>query len=121
MVKSRSKRLAAAASTAAAAAQRNPKALRKLKISQAAKKGELVKVAKVRKIRKHESRKAQKRRVLNEVDWDEPAPGHLVARLDIPQIKSKYQSYFEFAENAEKQEKKLEFQVGYNNFILSPS
>ncbi|KAG9235466.1 hypothetical protein BJ875DRAFT_270317 [Amylocarpus encephaloides] len=43
--------------------------------------------------------------------WDEPAPSHLVAKLDMPKVKSKYQSYFEFAENTEKKEKKLEIQI----------
>lgn len=42
--------------------------------------------------------------------WSEPAPQHLVARLDVPKPRSKYHSYFEFAENTEKK-KKLEFQL----------
>ncbi|KIN05556.1 hypothetical protein OIDMADRAFT_153816 [Oidiodendron maius Zn] len=42
--------------------------------------------------------------------WAVPAPSHLVARLEIPKHKSKYHSYFEFAENTEKK-KRLEFKV----------
>jgi hypothetical protein len=44
--------------------------------------------------------------------WAEPAPSHLVAKLDVPRVKSKYQSYFEFAANPEKKDKKLEFKAG---------
>ncbi|KAE9375414.1 hypothetical protein N431DRAFT_542947 [Stipitochalara longipes BDJ] len=43
--------------------------------------------------------------------WAQPAPSHLVAKLDVPRVKSKYQSYFEFAANPEKKDKKLEFKV----------
>jgi hypothetical protein len=43
--------------------------------------------------------------------WAVPAPSHLVARLEPLKHKSKYHSYFEFAENTEKKKKKLEFQV----------
>jgi hypothetical protein len=43
--------------------------------------------------------------------WAIPAPSHLVARLEIPKPKSKYHSYFEFAENTERKKKKLEFKV----------
>ena len=43
--------------------------------------------------------------------WDGPAPAHLVAKLDVPRVRSKYQSYFEFAPNPEKKDKKLEFQA----------
>jgi hypothetical protein len=44
--------------------------------------------------------------------WAVPPPSHLVARLEVPKHKSKYHSYFEFAENTEKKKKKLEFKVG---------
>jgi hypothetical protein len=43
--------------------------------------------------------------------WAQPAPSHLVAKLDVPRVKSKYQSYFEFAANPEKKDKKLEFKA----------
>lgn len=66
---------------------------------------------------RRETKRAEKRGRFD-ADWDLPAPPGLVARLDLPKVKSKYRSYYEFAENAEKQEKKLEFQVGYGNFIL---
>jgi hypothetical protein len=43
--------------------------------------------------------------------WAQPAPSHLVAKLDVPRVKSKYQSYFEFAANPEKKDKRLEFKA----------
>jgi hypothetical protein len=45
--------------------------------------------------------------------WAVPAPSHLIARLEVPKRKSKYHSYFEFAENTEKKKKRLEFKVHY--------
>jgi hypothetical protein len=42
--------------------------------------------------------------------WEGETPANLVAKLDAPKVKTKYQSYFEFAENTEKK-KKLETQV----------
>ena len=68
-----------------------------------------------RRAAKLDFRKKEKRKYNNNYsaqDWAAPAPAHLKGRLDIPKPKSKYQSYFEFAENTEKKEKKLEFQVG---------
>lgn len=65
-----------------------------------------------RRQKKLELRRKEKSKI-TAAQWAEPAPSHLVARLDMPKVKSKYQSYFEFAENTEKKEKKLEFQVGY--------
>jgi hypothetical protein len=44
--------------------------------------------------------------------WALPAPADLVGTLEKPTRKSKYHSYFEFAENTEKKDKKLEFQAG---------
>lgn len=43
----------------------------------------------------------------------QPLPADLVAkgRLERPKVNSKYKTYLEFAENTEKKEKKLEFQV----------
>ncbi|KAH6683281.1 hypothetical protein B0J14DRAFT_575557 [Halenospora varia] len=63
-----------------------------------------------RRAQKLEQRKREKAKITAE-QWAAPAPTHLVAKLDIPRVKSKYQSYFEFAENTEKKEKRLEFQV----------
>jgi hypothetical protein len=62
-----------------------------------------------RRAAKLERRKKEKKTYTAEA-WAEPAPQHLVAKLDVPKHSSKYQSYFEFAENKEKK-KKLEFQV----------
>ncbi|KAF7922596.1 uncharacterized protein EAE98_008122 [Botrytis deweyae] len=62
-----------------------------------------------RRAKKLERRKKEKKSYTAQ-DWAEPAPDHLIAKLDLPKHSSKYQSYFEFAENTEKK-KKLEFQV----------
>lgn len=62
-----------------------------------------------RRAKKLERRKKDKKSYTAQ-DWAEPAPDHLIAKLDLPKHSSKYQSYFEFAENTEKK-KKLEFQV----------
>jgi hypothetical protein len=64
-----------------------------------------------RRAHKLERRKKEKKSYTAD-DWAAPAPSHLVAKLDLPKVKSKYQSYFEFADNPEKKEKKLEFTVG---------
>lgn len=69
-----------------------------------------------RRAHKLERRKKEKRNYTAD-DWAVPAPSHLVAKLDVPKVKSKYQSYFEFADNPEKKEKRLEFTVG--TFLLS--
>ena len=53
--------------------------------------------------------------------WAQPAPSHLVAKLDVPRVKSKYQSYFEFAANPEKKDKKLEFKASLTPFVLDLS
>lgn len=50
--------------------------------------------------------------------WAVPAPAHLVAKLEAPKHKSKYHSYFEFAENTEKKKKRLEFKVDYASHAL---
>jgi len=63
-----------------------------------------------RRAKKLERRKKEKKAITADM-WAEPAPSHLVAKLDLPKVKSKYQSYFEFADNPEKKEKKLEFQA----------
>ncbi len=64
-----------------------------------------------RRAQKLERRKREKRLITADM-WAAPAPSHLVAKLDAPLVKSKYQSYFEFAENPDKMEKKLETKVG---------
>lgn len=56
--------------------------------------------------------KLQSKRLNYQEQWAAPAPSHLVAKLDRPQVKSKYQSYYEFAVNPEKKDKKLEIKVG---------
>jgi len=63
-----------------------------------------------RRARKLALRKKEKRNYTADM-WAEPAPSHLVAKLDVPRVKSKYQSYFEFAANPEKKDKKLEFKA----------
>jgi hypothetical protein len=63
-----------------------------------------------RRARKLALRKKEKKGYTADM-WAEPAPSHLVAKLDIPRVKSKYQSYFEFAANPEKKDKKLEFKA----------
>jgi hypothetical protein len=65
-----------------------------------------------RRARKLEKRRKEKKTYTAEM-WAAPAPSHLIAKLDIPKVKSKYQSYFEFAENTEKKKKKLEFTAGF--------
>lgn len=59
--------------------------------------------------RKQEAGKKEKR-IPPGIDWNGPAPSHLVGRLDVPRISTKHQTYFEFADNLEKK-KKLEFKV----------
>jgi hypothetical protein len=64
-----------------------------------------------RRARKLALRKKEKKGYTADM-WAEPAPSHLVAKLDVPRVKSKYQSYFEFAANPEKKDKKLEYKAG---------
>lgn len=59
---------------------------------------------------KLEHRKTNKRHYTAD-QWALPAPSHLVAKLEPRKLKSKYHSYFEFAENTEKKKNKLEYQV----------
>ena len=68
---------------------------------------------------KKEHRKKDKR-IYTADQWAIPAPQHLVAKLDVPKHSSKYQSYFEFAENTEKKEKKLEFKVCLTAILVLP-
>ncbi|POS83172.1 hypothetical protein EPUL_003666, partial [Erysiphe pulchra] len=70
-------------------------------------------IAKLRRARKLEQRRKEKKSYTAR-DWAAPVPSNLVAKLDIPKHSSKYQSYFEFADNPEKKEKKLEFSVTKN-------
>lgn len=65
-----------------------------------------------RRAQKLEKRKQEKKSYTAEM-WAAPAPTHLVAKLDQPKVKSKHQSYFEFADNPERKQKKLEFEVGF--------
>ncbi|KAI6250382.1 hypothetical protein HI914_01384 [Erysiphe necator] len=71
-------------------------------------------IAKIRRLRKNENRRKDKRKLYTAQDWAAPAPANLVAKLEIPKCKSKYQSYFEFADNPDKKEKRLEFKVTNN-------
>jgi len=64
---------------------------------------------KIAKSAKKEHRKRDRKTYTADM-WAVPAPSHLVARLEVPKHKSKYHSYFEFAENTEKK-KRLEFKV----------
>lgn len=64
-----------------------------------------------RRAHKLEKRKQEKKNYTAEM-WAAPAPTHLIAKLDQPKLKSKHQSYFEFADNPERKQKKLEFEVG---------
>jgi hypothetical protein len=72
-----------------------------------------------RKLAKNAKKEHRKRdrKVYTADMWAVPAPSHLVARLEVPKHKSKYHSYFEFAENTEKK-KRLEFKVS-NCFPMS--
>ncbi|TVY84399.1 hypothetical protein LSUE1_G001838 [Lachnellula suecica] len=63
-----------------------------------------------RRIAKMVQRKREKAKITPS-QWAAPAPAHLDGRLRVPKFKSKYQSYFEFAPNTEKKDKKLEFKV----------
>ncbi|RKF80756.1 hypothetical protein GcM3_042001 [Golovinomyces cichoracearum] len=75
-------------------------------------------IAKTRRSKKIEQRKREKKAYTAQ-DWAAPIPSNLVAKLDVPKVKTKYQSYFEFAENPEKKRKKLEFKV--TNNVKPPS
>ena len=66
------------------------------------------KVKELRRTAKMQKRKDQKRREMKNM-WEGPPPSNLVGKLELP--KPKYHSYFEFMENTERKEKKLEFQV----------
>ncbi|KAH6722195.1 hypothetical protein BKA61DRAFT_592018 [Leptodontidium sp. MPI-SDFR-AT-0119] len=63
-----------------------------------------------RRAHKLEKRKQEKKNYTAEM-WAAPAPTHLIAKLDQPKLKSKHQSYFEFADNPERKQKKLEFEI----------
>ena len=88
----------------------NVKAANAAPISKAAKRAAIAASKEERRARKLAVRKNQKKGYTADM-WAEPAPSHLVAKLDIPRVKSKYQSYFEFAANPEKKEKRLEFKA----------
>jgi hypothetical protein len=62
-----------------------------------------------RRDHKLEHRKREKKQYTAD-QWAIPAPSHLVATLEPRKHKSRYHSYFEFAENTEKK-KRLEYKV----------
>ena len=97
----RRKKALQAKGTALRSAQKEAREARKARSGRAGKED--------RRAAKLERRRKDKKSYTAEA-WAEPAPEHLVAKLDLPKHSSKYQSYFEFAENKEKK-KKLEFQV----------
>ena len=66
------------------------------------------KVKELRRTAKMQKRKDQKRRDMKYM-WEGPPPSNLVGKLELP--KPKYHSYFEFTENTERKDKRLEFQV----------
>ena len=72
-----------------------------------------------RRAAKMERRKRERRLITADM-WSMPAPADLAGKgkLEKPKVKSKYHSYFEFAENTEKKDKKLEFQVCYFSVLL---
>lgn len=72
---------------------------------------------KERRNAKLEHRKRERKQFTAE-QWSAPAPSHLVARLEPLKHKSKYHSYFEFADNTERK-KKLDFHV-ITRFALIP-
>jgi len=51
------------------------------------------------------------RKNARDLDWTVPAPPGLQARPEVPNVRSKHQSYYEIVENKDKK-KKLEYQVG---------
>ncbi|KAG9248576.1 hypothetical protein BJ878DRAFT_412455 [Calycina marina] len=80
------------------------KAVKNLEQRQKQQAKELRRGAKLQR-RKHANRQHRN----GEIEWGVPPPSNLVAKLELP--KSKYHSYFEFMENTERKEKKLEFEV----------
>ncbi|TAQ88086.1 hypothetical protein B7494_g3612 [Chlorociboria aeruginascens] len=100
----KAKVMAAAAKLGAGQVSKVPKATRSSRIPRATKEE--------RRAAKLDLRRREKRNITADM-WAAPTPPGLVAKLDIPKVKSKYQSYFEFAENTEKKEKKLEFKAGF--------
>jgi hypothetical protein len=104
------KKKAAAAGTGPKAAKGPKKktAKQKAKAARAAEEPRPTKEA--RRQNKLERRRRENRLIPADM-WDLPAPQGLVGKLDKPKLTSKYHSYFEFAENTEKKDKKLEFQV----------
>ncbi|KAL2073345.1 hypothetical protein VTL71DRAFT_10669 [Oculimacula yallundae] len=72
------------------------------------------------KLEKRIQERRQEKKSYTADQWAAPAPTHLVAKLDQPKIKSKHQSYFEFADNPERKKKKLEFEVTSNSIDKYP-
>jgi hypothetical protein len=97
------KKIKAVARAAHAAAAKSGKPVQSEKPARAGKSKE------ERRMRKIEQRRREKAKITPS-QWAAPAPSHLVGKREVPKVKSKYQSYFEFAENTEKK-KKLEFKA----------
>ena len=68
-------------------------------------------IADDRRARKLEHRRRDRKTRPKDAEWALPAPSGLVGRLERPKVVSKHKSYFEFADNSERKDKKLEFQV----------
>ena len=68
-------------------------------------------MAEERRARKLDHRRRERRVRPTNAEWAIPAPRGLVGRLERPKVISKHKSYFEFAENVEKKDKRLEFEV----------
>ncbi|KAG0646322.1 hypothetical protein D0Z07_8369 [Hyphodiscus hymeniophilus] len=67
--------------------------------------------AEERRARKLDHRRRDRKIRPTDAEWAIPAPRGLIGRLERPRVISKHKSYFEFAENVEKKDKKLEFEV----------
>jgi len=70
--------------------------------------GHLPNLAKFDKIINKAEQKRREKAARTAAEWHIPPPSNLVAQIQRP--KSKYHSYFEFAENTDKK-KKLEYEV----------
>lgn len=93
------------------------KASKQLSKNQLAKQAEKRAEKEQRRAAKLEHRRREKHGYSRDM-WAIPAPADLVGRLEKPTHKSKYHSYFEFAENTEKKDKKLEFQVSFATSLI---
>jgi len=103
------KKIKAIARAAQAAAAKSGKPAQPGKPVQSGKPARAGKSKEERRMQKIEQRRREKAKITPS-QWAAPAPSHLVGKREVPKVKSKYQSYFEFAENTEKK-KKLEFKA----------